>query len=168
MQSMATIPAPPNVHTSTPPPITDTEPTVKPKTSRKKNDRHLFKPLPIYIDNQKHWSFQSFVHTLVSFLYPYSIPPAYEGVLSADGSCVWVDQFGKQPRLSGLVRTTIPIGEGRHNLGLGLWRGGFFGKANFSRGEPTWWERIKGEGMGSESTKFCCHFMFFTAIEQLL
>ncbi|KAJ3048440.1 hypothetical protein HK097_010536 [Rhizophlyctis rosea] len=127
------------------------DPSTKPKKPRKKNDRHLFKPLPIYIEHQPHWSFHSFVHTLISFLYPYSIPQPYEGVLAADKSCVWVDQFGNHPRLSGLVKTTIPVGEGRHNLGLGLWRGGFFGKANFSRGEPTWWERIQGEGMGSES-----------------
>ncbi|KAI9089477.1 hypothetical protein DFS34DRAFT_639356 [Phlyctochytrium arcticum] len=91
-----------------------------------------------------------------------TLPPPYEGVLVGNTGCVWVQRSPSperpddqddtnDPELRVLaweeehcLRTTAAFDANpAHGLGLGLWRGGFYGKATLSRGDPTWWARKK-------------------------
>lgn len=149
--------------------------TVTKRTKRnRKNDRYLFKnPLPLELQTENTsrpitailspTALFSALRATLAIVYSWSIfskhEPPYEGVLVGDSGCVWLTERNsdkvKKWENAFYMRTTVPQGTGTlHAEGLGLWRGGFFGKAILSRGEPTWWKRLtenQGGGVGGES-----------------
>ncbi|KND01449.1 tRNA intron endonuclease [Spizellomyces punctatus DAOM BR117] len=137
----------------------------------RKNDRHLFQnPFPLQISKEEPLkgfflpitiaSFLQYLFQSFSSLIPFRKPPLppYEGVLVGESGCVWILQDGKAQVDRALRweqefkrKSTIALEAGlTHALGLGLWRGGFFGKATLSRGEPTWWKRMARDGQSTE------------------
>ncbi|RKO85413.1 hypothetical protein BDK51DRAFT_52009 [Blyttiomyces helicus] len=149
----------------------DTSPAPSAATQKKrprKSDRHLFtNPLPLVLSPPTtHWSLSAFVSCLLyapAWTRRANAKP-YDGVIVGDAAFVWIlqdssaepaptppDRGNLETRPWRSVLTTIPVGGGPHAVGLGLWRGGFFGKANLSRGDPTWWTRRSGLGEEGES-----------------
>ncbi|TPX67650.1 hypothetical protein SpCBS45565_g03610 [Spizellomyces sp. 'palustris'] len=141
------------------------------KRPTRKNDRHLFQnSFPLHVSKEEPVKGFFLSTTIVSFLrylfhsfrsiIPFRKPPSppYEGVLVGESGCVWILQGGKHQVDRALNweqevkrKSTIALEAGlTHALGLGLWRGGFFGKAALSRGEPTWWKRMASDGQSTE------------------
>ncbi|KAI8821735.1 uncharacterized protein EV422DRAFT_526711 [Fimicolochytrium jonesii] len=141
---------------SPPPPAPPpTIPATPPQSKRltKRTDRRLYtNSLPLILphapSSSPHVSPFTFLTTLFATLPP---APPYKATLDSTG-CIhvsphdtdrarrWEQRVGVRTTMR-LVKGDGDVGGGRRIPALGLWYGGFFGKATLSRGEMTWWER---------------------------
>lgn len=67
---------------------------------------------------------------------------SYLRLRSARGNQTYTAVF-YHDRNSSIILENTNSSIGQHPLGMELWRGGFFGKGSLSRGEPTWYARMR-------------------------
>ncbi|KAJ3011099.1 tRNA splicing endonuclease subunit sen2 [Thoreauomyces humboldtii] len=152
------------------PPGPTAPPTTK-RAFTRRSDRHLYTNtlpfiVPSSLKNNRHGSSPTeYLLTLLSSLrrtLTPQPPPPYEALLVGPYGCAWVQppsrhRIAAWEAWSGRSTTVAKDQEGEgeqylrggdarvavtHATAVGLWRGGFFGKAALSRGDPTWWRRI--------------------------